>query len=251
MGRHSAFGDFAQPVALHGLGQNHRGLALGHHGAPVGVEHLDRIEPAAAEIPELVVAHVLHQLEQLGILAEELFPEKRPVVRAEGLILAVHAFMHALDEQAARIAGEKIIPARAPDHLDHVPSGAQERRFQLLNDVAVAAHRTVQALQIAVHHEDQVVQPLAGAQRDRSQRFRLVGFAVAQERPNLAAGRRNDAAILQIPHEASLIDRRDRTEPHRYRRELPEVRHQPGMRIRRQPGMIPQLMAEVFQMLVA
>ena len=74
-------------------------------------------------------------------------------------------------------------------------------------------------------------------------------FAVAQERPNFATGLRDDAAILQVPHEARLIDRRDRAEPHRYRRELPEVRHQPGMRIGRQPGMIAQLMAEIFQML--
>src|SRR5450631_2555629 len=120
--------------------------------------------------------------------------------------------MHPLDEQTAGIAGEKVIPTRAPNYLDHVPSSAQERRFQLLDDVAISANRAIQALQVAVHHEDQVVEPLARTQRDGAQRFGLVGFAVTQERPYFAAGRRNDAAILQIAHEASLIDRRDRAE---------------------------------------
>ena len=52
----------------------------------------------------------------------------------------------------------------APDHLDHVPAGAAEIGFQLLDDLAVAAHRAVEALQVAVDDEDQVVEPLARRQ---------------------------------------------------------------------------------------
>src|SRR5258706_16246523 len=40
--------------------------------------------------------------------------------------------------------------------------------------------------------------------------------------------------MLQVAHEARLVDREQRTESHRARRELPEVRHEPGVRIRRQ-----------------
>ena len=114
----------------------------------------------------------------------------------------------------------------------HVPAGAAEDGFQLLNDLAVAADRTVEPLQVAVDDEDQVVELLARRERDRAERFRLVGLAVADERPDLGVRPVLQAAIFQVAHEARLIDRTDRAEPHRHRREFPEVGHQPGMRIR-------------------
>ena len=122
--------------------------------------------------------------------------------------------------------------------------------FQLRDDLSVAANRPVQPLQIAVHDEDQVVQLLARGQRDRAQGFGLVGFAVAQKRPDLAGRYGYDAAILQIPHEARLIDRIDRAEAHRDGGKLPEVRHQPGMRVGGKARMLAQLVAEVFQVLL-
>ena len=39
----------------------------------------------------------------------------------------------------------------------------------------------------------------------------------------------------EVLHEARLVDRHDRAEAHRDGRELPEVRHQPRVRVRRQP----------------
>ena len=72
-------------------------------------------------------------------------------------------------------------------HFDHVPAGAAEGRFQFLNDAAVAAHRAVQALQIAVDHEDQIVQLLARSQRQRAQRFRLIAFRRRPETPRPCA----------------------------------------------------------------
>ena len=91
-------------------------------------------------------------------------------------------------QQAVVVGGEQRVPARAPDHLDHVPAGAAEVRLELLDDLAVAAHRAVEALQVAVDDEDQVVEVLAAGERDRAQRLGLVHLAVAQERPHLAAG---------------------------------------------------------------
>ena len=133
-------------------------------------------------------------------------------------------------------------------HLDDVPAGAAERRFELLDDLAVAAHRAVEPLQVAVDDEDQVVELLARGQRDRAERFGLVGFAVAEKRPDLATRRRLQAAIFEVAVEARLVDRHDRTEAHRDRRELPEVGHQPRMRIRRQPAAGLQLAAEVLEL---
>ena len=111
-------------------------------------------------------------------------------------ILAVDDLAHAADEQAVRVVGQKRVPIATPKDLDHVPAGAAERAFQLLHDLAVAADRAVQPLQVAVDDEDQVVQTLAGGQRDRAQRLRLVALAVAEEGPDARGlGVGLDAAI--------------------------------------------------------
>src|SRR5207302_6409831 len=135
---------------------------------------------------------------------------------------------HALDEQTVAVFREQRIPLAAPQNLDHVPPGAAERSLELLNDLAVAAHRTVEALQVAIDNEDQVIELLAGRQRDRAERFGFVGLAVAEKRPHLRIGLRLEAAILEIANETRLVDRHDRTQAHRDGRVLPEIRHQPG-----------------------
>ena len=73
------------------------------------------------------------------------------------------------------------VPFAAPDHLDDVPARAAERRLKLLNNLTVAAYRPVEALKIAVDHKNQIVELLAGSQRDRAERFGLVGLAIAQK----------------------------------------------------------------------
>ena len=137
----------------------------------------------------------------------------------------------------------------APDHFDHVPAGAAEGGFQFLDHLAVAAHRTVQALQVAVDDEDQVVELFARGQRERAHRFGLVHFAIAQERPDVARRLRDDAAILQVAHEARLVDGVDRPEAHGNGRETPEIRHQPRVRIGGQAGVLAQFVAEILQVL--
>ena len=54
-------------------------------------------------------------------------------------------------------------------------------RFEFLDDLAVAAHRTVEPLQVAVDDEDQVVEVLARGDAETGQRFRFVDFTVADE----------------------------------------------------------------------
>ena len=128
--------------------------------------------------------------------------------------------------------------SRAPQALDHVPAGAREQRLELVDDPAVAAHRAVEPLQVAVDDEGAVVELLARGERERGDRLGLVHLAVAEEAPDAAlrraVRRREQAAVLQIAHEARLVDRVDRADAHRAGRELPEVGHQLRMRIRRQ-----------------
>src|SRR4029077_3745507 len=116
------------------------------------------------------------------------------------------------------------------------PARAAERRLELLNNLPISAYRPVEALQIAIDDKNQVVELFARSQRDRSQRFRLVRLAVTEERPYFRVRDRLHAAILEITIEARLINRHQRAQAHRNRRKLPEIRHQPRMRIRGKPA---------------
>ena len=129
-----------------------------------------------------------------------------------------------------------VIPFRAPNDLDDVPARAAEKPFEFLNDFPIAAHRPVEPLEIAIHDPDDVVEVLARREGDGAERFRLVRFAVAEERPDLRLLLPfHQAARPQVAVEPRLIQRQDRAKSHRDGRELPEIRHQIRMRIRRQP----------------
>src|SRR5579864_3368194 len=241
----------AQAVALDSFGQDDGGPAHVLHGALVGVVDLLRIEAAALQLEDLVVGHVGDQLQRFRIFAEEVLAHKGAIFGLEGLVFAVDALFHALDQHAGVVAGQKRVPAGAPDDLDHVPLGAAEGGFQLVDDLAVAAHRAVKPLQVAVDDEDEIVEFLARGQRElRTHGFGLVGLAVADEGPDFARSFRNDSAVLQVAHEARLVNRVERAQAHGDRWETPEVWHQPGMRIGAQAGLVAQFVAKVFQLLL-
>jgi hypothetical protein len=80
-------------------------------------------------------------------------------------------------------------------------------------------------------------------QGDRAERFRLVAFAVAEEAQTLRSVSARPRSF-QVAIEARLVDRHDRAQAHRHGGELPEVRHQPRVRIGRQPAAL-DLLAEV------
>src|SRR3954447_13988705 len=143
------------------------------------------------------------------------------------LELAVERVVHLLDEDAVDVAGEELVPFAGPDDLDDVPAGAAECRLQLLDDLAVAANRAVEPLQVAVDDERQVVEPFARGDVERAERLGLVGLAVADERPDARGGGVELAAVLEVAVEAGLVDGADRADAHRDRRVLPEVRHEP------------------------
>ena len=61
-----------------------------------------------------------------------------------------------------------------------------------------------------------------------------------------------DAAVLEVAVEPGLVDRVDGRQAHRHGRELPEVGHQPGVRVRRQAvaGAVLDLLAEPVELLL-
>src|SRR6201999_1654057 len=125
------------------------------------------------------------------------------------------------------VALEELVPVRAPHYLDDVPARAAEHALEFVDDALVAAHRSVQPLQIAVDDKDEVVQLLARRHRDRTERIDFVRLAIANEGPHLSIGLGNQATAFEITHEACLVEGVEGPNAHRPRWEAPEVRHQP------------------------
>ena len=202
---------------------------------------------AQSHASQLLVGEVLDHLQQARVGTEEILAEVSAALDKVFLILAIADFAHAANEQPVAVVLNERVPVAAPDDFDHIPSRAAEDRFQFLDDLAVAAHRTVETLQVAVDDEDQVVEPLASGQRDRTERLGLVHFAVAQEGPDFSARILLQAAVLEVLDEARVVDRLDRAEAHGDGGKFPEVLHQPGMRIGGQPTAGLQFAPEVLQ----
>ncbi|MNZ88474.1 hypothetical protein D3C78_1073680 [compost metagenome] len=176
-----------------------------------------------------------------------MFTHERAVFGFVVLVLAVDDFVHAALQDAVDVLGQQWVPETAPDHFVDVPATATEHAFEFLDDLAVAANRAVEALQVAVDDEDQVVQLLAAGQGDSAQGFRLVALAVAQEAPDFLFAWLDETTVFQVLHEACLVDRLDRAQTHGYGRELPEVRHQPRVRVGRQ-ALTVDFLAEVVHL---
>src|SRR5439155_2134188 len=135
----------AHAVALHGLRQDDRRLVFVLHRGGVGGIDLERVMSTAIELPHFVIREISDQRLQLRRI-EEMLAHVRAVLALEVLVLPIDALFHALEEHAGLVLGEKLVPRRAPHDLDYVPARAPEDAFELLNDLAVAAHGSVEAL---------------------------------------------------------------------------------------------------------
>jgi len=250
VGAHLPLAPQAHAVALLGLREDDGRLAFVARGRMVGGVDLHRIVAAALEPIDVLVAHVGDQLAQLGVLVEEMLAVEAAVGRGVGLELAVDRLVEALEQHAVVVAGEERIPVRAPEKLEHIPAGAGEETLQLLHHRAVAAHRAVEALQIAVDDEDQVVEAFARRERKPGERFGLVHLAVADERPHLSClFNFKNSPVGQVADEPRLVDRIERAKAHRAGGELPEVRHQVRMAIGGEPlaaGFLPVVVQPLF-----
>ncbi len=231
VGRVAALEVRPQRPALDRLRQDHRRLALVGLGRRVRRVDLLVVVTAAPEVQDLLIGHVLDHVAQPRVVTEEVITDVRARLGGVRLELAVRRRVQLVDEDARAVLRQQRVPGTVPDQLDDVPSGAAELRLQLLDDLAVAAHRAVEALQVAVDDEGQVVQALTGGDGQLAERLRLVHLAVAEIRPDVRIGGVGDAARLHVAVHPRLVDRAERAEAHRHGRELPEVRHQPRVRV--------------------
>ena len=236
MGRVAALDTGSEQPALDRLGQDHGRRALGLGRSTVRGVDLLVVEAAAAQLPDLLVAHVRRELAETGIGSEEVLADESTVFGLEALVLAVDRRVHLVDEHPVEVVRQQRVPVRAPDDLDHVPPRAAEHGFEFLDDFPVAPHRSVEALQVGVDDPNEVVEFLARRKRDRPESFGLVRLAVADETPHPGSGGVVDAPVVQVLEELRLVDRVDRPEPHRNGRILPELGHESGVGIARQPA---------------
>jgi hypothetical protein len=239
----------AEGPALDRLGQDDGGGALLLRGRLVGRVQLPVVVAAAREVADLLVGEVLDHAPQARVGTEEVLARVGPGLHGVALELAVDGGVHLLEQHAVDVPEEELVPLRAPHHLDDVPACAAEHGLELLDHLAVAAHRAVEPLQVAVDDPDEVVEPLAGGERDRAERLGLVTLAVAQVHPHPRLRGVLEAAVVQVLVEPGLVDGADRPQAHRHRGELPELRHQPGVRVRRQ-AVAGHLAAEVVELLL-
>ena len=233
MGDVPGFDAWSQGPALDRLGQDH-----GRHPAMLGRRLVRRIDLAvivatATKLGEVVVCQMFHELAEARIWSEEVLADVRAAGNRIFLELAVDGGIHFLDERPVHVPGKEIVPLTAPDHLDHVPARPAESRLKLLDDFPIATDRTVEALQVAVDDERQVVEALTSRHVEGTERLRFVRLAVAQERPDPRLRSVQQAAVLEVAVIARLIDGADRPDPHRDRREFPEVGHEPWVRVGR------------------
>ena len=147
-------------VTLDGLGQDHRRLPLVVHRRRIGRIDFQRVVAAAVEPPDILIRHIGDHLQQFGIFAEEVFAGISAAAPLVGLVVTVDDLLHTFEQQAILVTRQQWIPIAPPHDLDDVPACTTKYRFKLLDNLAVAAHRPVQALQVAVDDEHQVVQLL-------------------------------------------------------------------------------------------
>src|SRR6266508_639223 len=107
---------------------------------------------------------MLDKLAQPRVGSEEMFPDVGSAGDRELLELAVEGVVHLLDQQPVDVASQELVPLASPDHLDDVPAGAAKDRLQLLDDLAVAPNRPVEALEVAIDDEGEVVEAFASGE---------------------------------------------------------------------------------------
>ena len=148
----------AQRPALDGLGQNHRGGLVLLGGVAVRGVDLLVVVAAPRQIGQLLVREVLDHGPQAGIRSEEVLPDVVATLHGQALVLTVDRGVELVEQDAVHVLVDELVPFGSPDHLQDVPACTPEYALQLLDYLAVATDRAVQALQVAVDDPDQVAE---------------------------------------------------------------------------------------------
>ena len=161
MRSHSRLPGAAHAEAFLGLGKDNRRSAVRRFGGLEGGEEFPKVMAASLQSADLVGGHIRNERADFRVLLEEMRQIVCPVSGAERLVLAIDRGCEAAQQCMVDISGEKGVPFRTPQNLNDVPAGSAKGHLQVLDDLAIAPHRSVKSLQIAVDDEGQVVEFLA------------------------------------------------------------------------------------------
>src|SRR5207245_3230724 len=109
-------------------------------------------------------------------------------------------------------------------------------------------HRAIEPVQVPGHAEGELGEALACGDVQGAERLRFVSLAAPADPPHPRARRVLYPAVMQVTVEARLVDRGEGTEPHRDRREFPELGHEPRVRIARESLAPNDLPPEVIEL---
>ncbi|CAB4565003.1 unannotated protein [freshwater metagenome] len=227
--RIATFEVLAETVTLDRVSENHGGLTLVLCGGLEGRVDLLVVVSASLESPNLVVCISFDKFERTRVARKEVFANESPVFGLVRLEITVGGDVHEGAQRPLFVAREQVIPFATPNDLDDVPASASEEAFEFLDNLAVATNGTIKSLQVAVDDEVEVVESFVGRDLKLTATFDLIHLAVAEECPNLLVGGVLDTAVRQVAVELCLVDRIDRSEPHRHGWELPELGHEAGV----------------------
>mmetsp|Transcript_26656 Transcript_26656/g.72376 ORF Transcript_26656/g.72376 Transcript_26656/m.72376 type:complete len:298 (+) Transcript_26656:1696-2589(+) len=184
-----------------------------------------------------------------AVRLKHLLPQKGAVLlRGIALAVSIGAALQDLDQPPVVVVVNEVIPGVTPYQLDAVEASASEETLELLDHLRVPAHGAVEPLVVAVDDEDEVVQLLVARPRDGIDGLGLVHLTVADEAPDAAAGRVGKTPQVQVAEEPRLGHRLKRPNAHGDGGVLPEVRHQPWVRVTGQ-ALAAHLLAEVHDLL--
>ena len=162
---HSGLARAAHSVSLLGLGEDRCRLAFRPPSRLEGRKEFAKVVAAALQRVDFAIGHMGNQSARFLVFRKEMLEIVRPVLGAERLIFAVDSRREAAKQDMIPVAFEERVPLRTPQDLDDVPARAAKQPFEFLDDLPVAAHRSVKPLQIAVDDEGQIVEPLARGER--------------------------------------------------------------------------------------
>ena len=154
---HAGFPRAAHSVAFLGLGEDDGWPFLARARRCESGEKLAEIVAATFESVDVSIRHVCDQRMHFRVFVKEVNEVVAAVSSAQRLILAVDGGGETAKQRVLFIAREECVPFGAQKDLDDVPTRAAEKALQLRNNLAVSAHRPVEALKVAVDDEGQIV----------------------------------------------------------------------------------------------
>ena len=121
-----------------------------------GIE-LAVIMATTLERPDLFIAPISNHGCGAWVTTKEVFAHILAALGLKCLVVTIGGAVHQFKKRAITILSKQLVPFASPNYLHDVPTSASKDGFQLLDDLAVTANRTIKTLQVAVNNKGEIV----------------------------------------------------------------------------------------------